>query len=109
MDYREQFTDEQLTTIIEQGLIYMCACPAQVADRVRKLRETYRYQRQCMNDPETDTEVHRVIANRVAAAHEILENCLEEVIALEKWDCETLQMPPHLRKRQAKALLDDGP
>jgi len=32
MTYVERFTDAELEKIIESGLIYMCACPAQVAN-----------------------------------------------------------------------------
>lgn len=39
MPYEVQFSDEALAHIVEQGLIYMCAGPAQVADGIRKLRE----------------------------------------------------------------------
>ena len=50
MTYVEQFSDAELVQIIEEGLIYMCACPAQVADALRKLRELYRYQMTCLED-----------------------------------------------------------
>lgn len=109
MDYREQFTDEELAHVVEQGLIYMCACPAQVAEGVRKLRELYRYQRACLENPDNNQAVHRAIARRVTEAHHTLQECLEEVITLEGWDRATLDMPPNLRKRQMREMLsDDG-
>jgi glutamyl/glutaminyl-tRNA synthetase len=39
MPYEERFTDAEFVRIVEEGLIYMCACPAQVAEAMRKLRE----------------------------------------------------------------------
>jgi hypothetical protein len=35
MEYEERFTDAELVSVIEQALIYMCACPAQVAQASR--------------------------------------------------------------------------
>ena len=107
MDYQERFTDAELYSIIEQGMIYMCACPAQVADGVRKLRHIYRYQLNCLENPQNDSEVHRVIARRVTEAHETLQTCLDEVIVLEKWDRATLEMPAYLRQRQMREMLSE--
>lgn len=107
MDYEERFSDAELNTVIEQGMIYMCACPAQVADALRKLREMLRYQKCCLENPQNDHRVHTAIANSVTLAHETLQRCLDEVIALEKWDRTTLEMPPDLRKRQMRELLAD--
>jgi hypothetical protein len=105
MDYEEQFSDNELGQIIEQGLIYMCACPAQVAEGVRKLRETYRYQKSCLSDPVNDAKVHKTIEASVVRAHAILQECLSEVLVLEQWDLSTLQMPEGLRTRQMRELL----
>lgn len=107
MNYEERFTDAELDKIIEEGLIYMCACPAQVADGVRKLRELYRYQKRCLENPQNDHLVHSTIARSVMEAHHTLELCLEEVVSLEKWDRATLVMPDYLRQRQMKELLSD--
>ena len=107
MDYVEQFSDEDLNQIIEQGLIYMCACPAQVADGMRKLRETYHYQKSCFNDPNNNAAVHQTIAASVVRAHALLQECLCQVLELERWDRATLQMPQGLRKQQMRELLSD--
>ena len=32
LPYEERYSDAELVSIVEQGLIYMCACPAQVAE-----------------------------------------------------------------------------
>jgi hypothetical protein len=107
MDYKEEFTNEELYKVIEQGMIYMCACPAQVAEGLRKLRELYRYQLRCMENPENDSLVHSTIARSVIQAHQTLQDCLAEVIVLEKWDRATLEMPAHLRKRQMREMTSD--
>jgi hypothetical protein len=107
MNYSERFTDAELNFIMEQGMIYMCACPGQVADGMRKLREALLYQQGCLANPENDSLVHTTIANSVIEAHEILQRCLEEVIILEKWDRGTLEMPAYLRKKQMREMLAD--
>lgn len=107
MDYQEHFTDAELDHIIEQGMIYMCACPAQVAAALRKLRELLKYQSACLLKPENDSRVHEAIARRTIAAHAALQECLEEVIELENWDRKTLEMPPNLRERLIQEMLND--
>ena len=107
MAYTERFTDAQLEKIIEAGLIYMCACPAQVAEVTRKLRELHRYQLNCLEDPENCSIVHQTIAKHTAIAHDQMQDCLDEVLALEKWDLTTLEMPEDLRVRLNKEMLKD--
>ena len=106
MHYIERFSDADLAQIVEEGLIYMCACPAQVADALRKLRELYRYQLDCQNDPDNTVLVHRTIAESAIIAHAQLQDCLDQVLALEQWDRTTLRMPEGLRRKQMKAVLD---
>ena len=107
MQYVEHFTDGELVHIIEEGLIYMCACPAQVADGLRKLRELYRYQLNCLEDPENVSAVHQTIAQSIIVAHAELQDCLSRVLVLEGWDRATLSMPEGLRIRQMNELLSD--
>ncbi|MBK1684704.1 hypothetical protein [Rhodoferax fermentans] len=107
MDYQERFTDRDLEKIVDEGLIYMCACPAQVADAIRKLRGLYRYQYHCINDPDNQSEVHQTIAQSAIHAHAHLQDCLDQILTLEKWDRTTLTMPANLRVRQAKAMLSE--
>lgn len=107
MDYVERFTDAELELIVEAGLIYMCACPGQVADTLRKLRELHRYQLGCLTNPENQGIVHQTIAASTVLAHAQMQDCLEEVLVLEGWDRNTLEMPAGLRCRQSKAMLDD--
>jgi hypothetical protein len=107
MQYEERFTDSELGKIIEEGMIYMCACPAQVAEAMRKLRELYRYQQLCLSQPVNDATVHNAIAASTIQAHAILQDCLDQVLDLEKWDRSTLQMPANLRVRQMTEMLGD--
>jgi len=104
MNYEERFSDAELVQIIEEGLIYMCACPAQVADALRKLRELYRYQVNCLEDAANAALVHQTIAHGVIASHAQLQDCLDRVLELEQWDRATLRMPDGLRRRQMQEL-----
>jgi len=106
--YEERYTDADLVSIIEQGLIYMCACPAQLAEALLKLRSLLQYQMRCLTDPVNDAAVHAAIAKSTVQSHHIMQDCLDTVIALEKWDRATLQMPEGLRKRQMQELLADN-
>ena len=107
MNYVERFTDAELEKIIDAGLIYMCACPAMVADNLRKLRELHRYQLKCMDKPENCNAVHQTIARNTVIAHAQMQDCLDEVLVLEEWDRATLEMPEGLRQRQAKEMQAD--
>ena len=107
MEYKERFTDAELGKVIEQAMIYMCACPAQVADAIRKLRELYRYQQRCIENPENSVAVHSLIAQSTLQTHSLMQDCLEKVIELEGWDRITLEMPGGLRKRQLQEMLSD--
>lgn len=104
---KQQFTDEQMMSIVEESMIYMCACPAQVAEQVRHLRRLHSYQRDCQSLPDTDKEVHRVIAQATTEAHAIMEACMDKILSLEGWDRETLKMPAGLRKIRDD-LLENG-
>lgn len=107
LPYEERYTDAELVSIIEQGLMYMCACPAQVAEALLKLRALHKYQLICSTDTKNDLAVHTAIAESTVQSHHIMQDCLDKVIALEKWDRTTLQMPDGLRKRQMEDLLSD--
>ena len=104
MEYAERFTDVELGTVIEQAMIYMCACPAQVAKSTRSLRELYRYQLRCMAAPDNDNAVHAEIAKSTIEAHSIMQDCLGKIMELEGWDRATLEMPMGLRQRQLREI-----
>lgn len=105
MPYVEKFSDAELLQIIEEGLIYMCACPSQVAEALRKLRELYRYQVSCLEDSGNAAIVHQTIRDSVVISHAHLQDCMERVLELEQWDRATLRMPEGLRRRQLKEML----
>lgn len=107
MEYVERFSDAELEKIMEEGLIYMCACPAQVAETIAKIRALYRYQMACLDDTNNDSEVHRTIAQSAIRTHVELQNCMDKILEIEKWDRTTLTMPAGLRIKQAKYLTDD--
>jgi hypothetical protein len=107
MEYDERLTDAELSKVIEQAVIYMCACPAQVADSVRKLRELYRYQLRCIANTGNNNVVHALIAQSTIQSHAIMQDCLDKVIELEEWDRSTLEMPDGLRKRQMQEIISD--
>jgi hypothetical protein len=51
--------------------------------------------------------VHQTIAQTAAATHGQLQDCMEQILVLEKWDRETLQMPEYLRVKQLKEISSD--
>ena len=101
---KHQFDSFSLSRIIDQALVYQCACPAQVCRSILELRELYDYQRDCANDSVNDRSVHDTIAEATSLAHETMEQCLDRILVIEGWDTATLTMPESLRKKTAKAL-----
>jgi 5-deoxy-D-glucuronate isomerase len=101
-----RFSTEQIQKIKSEGMVYVyvCACPAQVADQISKLRNLYAYQQQCLNSGTDQRTVHERIAEATREAHALMEQCLADVLALEGWDPETLEMPPGLRQKRDRQL-----
>lgn len=104
MTPNQRFTDQQIQHVIEQGMIYMCACPAQVAQAIRTLRELFDYQQSCLTVEGTDPRVHQAIAKASQAAQTIMEDCMDLVLDIEQWDRTTLDMPANLRERQLREI-----
>lgn len=102
--HEETFTDAEIATVIEQGIVYTCACPAQVALALRHVRDLCRYQARCLENPKTDQAVHSEIASSAAQAHDILQSCLLKIVEMEGWDRATLQMPAGMRELQINEL-----
>ena len=94
-----KYTDEQIDKIRQEGFIYTCACPSQVSEQIAYLRQLFSYQGNCITSGESllDTKTHELIAEATFRAHEIMQQCLEDVLIHEKWDLETLDMPEGLR------------
>ena len=96
LDLPRRFTDSQLAKIMNEALIYMCACPAQVCKEIVQLRGLWKYQQDCLKRADAPV-VHELIAKKVILAHQVMEECLEFILELEGWDPETLSMPENLR------------
>jgi hypothetical protein len=101
---KEQFDPSQISRIIDQSLVYQCACPAQVCRAIFELRDLYRYQMECINDSRNDVLVHRAIADVAEKSHALMEECLTRVLEIEGWDPATLVLPEQLKAKQRKAL-----
>ena len=101
---KEQFDAAQISKVIDQALVYQCACPAQVCSAIFELRELYEYQMSCANDSVNDALVHRTIAAATEKSHEVMEECLKKILEIEGWDQVTFTMPQALKKKPARAL-----
>jgi len=101
---KERFNASQISKVIDQALVYQCACPAQVCRAIFELRELYEYQMNCANDSANDQQVHNTIALSTEKAHELMEDCLSRVLEIEGWDTTTFNMPETLKKKPAKEL-----
>lgn len=100
----QKFTALQLSIINDQAALYTCACPVQVSLQIISLRKLFDYQKQCMEmdspgDNGVDVQVHQRIAEVTKQAHQLMEQCLDEVLELEGWDRSKLEMPAGIRKR----------
>lgn len=101
---KERFNASQVSKVIDQALVYQCACPAQVCRAIFELRELHEYQMNCASDSVNDAVVHSTIALATEKAHELLEDCLTRILEIEGWDMATLNMPETLKKKAAKDL-----
>ena len=101
---KEKFNAAQISKVIDQSLIYQCACPAQVCRAIFELRELYEYQMNCTNDSANDERVHSTIAMATEKAHVVMEECLSEILEIEGWDKVSFAMPEALKKKTAKNI-----
>ena len=101
---KQRFKASQISRVIDQALVYQCACPAQVCKAIFELRELHAYEVQCGDDPANDERVHDAIAIASEKAHALMEDCLQEVLIIEGWDMASLTMPQALKKKPSKAL-----
>ncbi len=100
----KRYSDEQLLRIVDQAMVYQCACPAQVASVMRELRRVEVYQQRCLNLTGTDEAVHQRISEDVRIVHATMEGCLTAVLEMEGWDMETLEMPDNLKKQMSNPV-----
>lgn len=101
---QERYTADQISRVLDQALVYQCACPAQVCRTLFELRELYDYQRCCANQDDNDRQVHETIAAATEKAHALMEECLARVLEIEGWDPETLTLPEKLRRKAPRAI-----
>jgi hypothetical protein len=100
----KQFTSAELTQILGQAAIYICACPAQVAKLLHAIQEVYAYQAKCLASDSELKSTHETICAALEDVHKTLEKCLADVLVLENWNRETLEMPENLRQLQLDSL-----
>jgi uncharacterized protein (DUF305 family) len=106
MNLENKFTALQLAIINEQAALYTCACPVHISMQITNLRKLFDYQQTCMDIPsESDThlQVHQRIAEVTKLAHQLMENCLDEILDMEGWDKTRLEMPAGIRTRIEKS------
>jgi len=103
-DLTQRYSTQQLEHILEEAVIYMCACPAQVAKQLIRLRELFAYQYKCISGSSLMEDVHTRIAESTRLAHAEMEQCLSEVLQMEGWDPLTLSMPAGLRQLREKII-----
>src|SRR5688572_2343433 len=101
---KEQFNPSQISKVIDQSLVHQCACPAQVCRAIFELRELHEYQMNCANDSVNDERVHKTIAEATEQAHQLMENCLKQILEIEGWDQVSLVMPESLKRKPAKTI-----
>lgn len=104
MELPQKFRDDEILKIVDAAMLYMCACPGQVAAEIHRLRELFRYQLQCEAEAGHTPQTHQAIAAATAQAHAALEACLEQVLTIEGWDRQTLTMPEGLRRLRDQQL-----
>lgn len=104
MNLDNKFSALQLSIINDQAALYTCACPLQVSLQIASLRKLFDYQKECIAlesqaDNPAQIQVHHRIAESTKQAHQIMEQCLDDILYLEGWDRAKMEMPPGIRKR----------
>ena len=104
MDLDKKFSALQLSIINDQAALYSCACPLQVTLQIASLRKLFDYQKECIAsealfDNPLQAQVHHRIAEATQHAHQVMEQCLDEILDLEGWDRNKMEMPQGIRKR----------
>lgn len=99
---KQQFSASQVSKVIDQALMYQCACPAQVCKSIFDLRELFDYQMNCASDDINNALVHHTIAAAAEVSHEIMEECLKKILEIEGWDQTNFIMPESIRQKVPK-------
>ena len=101
------YNKQQLERILEEALIYMCACPAQVAEELLHLRKLFAYQQNCISKGALMADVHHRISDSARKAHAEMEQCLGDVLQMEGWNTQTFAMPAGLRQVRQQSMDQD--
>jgi hypothetical protein len=104
MNLENKFSALQLAIINDQAALYTCACPVHISLQIANLRKLFDYQKECIasetsSDNSVQIQVHHRIAEVTKQAHQLMEQCLDEILDLEGWDRTKLEMPAGIRKR----------
>ena len=105
MNLDNKFTALQLAIINDQAALYTCACPVHVSMQITNLRKLFDYQKECIEMDATSSgdsvqkRVHLRIAEVTKQAHQLMEQCLDEILDMEGWDRNKMEMPAGIRKR----------
>ena len=105
MNLDNKFTALQLAIINNQAALYTCACPVHISMQITNLRKLFDYQKTCIDMPaenDVHTKVYQRIAEVTKQAHQLMEQCLDEILDLEGWDKNKLEMPAGIRMRIEK-------
>ena len=105
MNLDNKFTALQLAIINNEAALYTCACPVHISMQITNLRKLFDYQKTCMELPPENNiqiQVHQRIAEVTKQAHQLMEQCLDDILDLEGWDKNKLEMPPGIRTRIKK-------
>jgi len=105
MNLESKFSALQLALINKQASLYTCACPVHVSLQIINLRKLFDYQQTCISAPLNNNvhiDVHLRIADATKQAHQLMEQCLDEILTMEGWDREKLEMPAGIRTRIEK-------
>ena len=109
MNLDNKFTALQLAIINEQAALYTCACPVHISLQIANLRKLFDYQKMCMSmdnatENTVEMQVHQRIAEVTKQAHQLMEQCLDDILDMEGWDRKKLEMPTNAtRKRIEKS------
>jgi hypothetical protein len=96
MNLDNKFTAIQLAIINNQAALYTCACPVHVSLQITNLRKLFDYEKTCMETPSessVEMQVHQRIAEVTKQAHQLMEQCLDDILDMEGWDRTKLEMP----------------
>ena len=102
-----RFSQDQLNRIMDQGVVRLCQCPSLLTRLLSDTRFLNDYQNSCLEESQTERQVHAAIARATEQVAAILERSLIEVMLLEGWEVDAQgepKMPAHLLELQMSAI-----